>query len=175
VALVQGVMKALLLARLRTLLALCLVVGLAAGSASLLTARTLGAGQGAVRHGSPAPAFRREPVRPDRERLQGTWVIVSGEQDGQPLSPWALRSWSQLTFAVNQVTRTGGELREGTYTIEPDRTPRQIDLFPEANPWRGYYQLEDATLKLVLLFGEERPAGFDSRQALVLVFTRQAP
>jgi hypothetical protein len=53
--------------------------------------------------------------------------------------------------------------------------PPHIDLFPEANPWRGYYQLESATLKLVLLFGEERPADLDSRQALALVVTRQAP
>jgi RNA polymerase sigma factor (sigma-70 family) len=177
VALVQVVMKAQLLARLRTVLTLCVLVGLAAGGAGLLATQTLGAGQGVVRHRLPAPvpASRREPIRPDGERLQGAWVIVSGEEGGQPLSQRALRSWGRLTFAGDRVTRTGGELREGSYRIDPDATPRQIDLFPEANPWRGYYQLENATLKLVLFFGDERPTGFDSQQALALVFTRQAP
>jgi hypothetical protein len=96
VALVQGVMKAVLLARLKTLLTLGLVIGLAATGAGLLATRTLGAGHGVVRHDPPGPAeaFQRERVRPDRERLQGTWVIVTGEQDGRPLSPRELRSWS---------------------------------------------------------------------------------
>jgi RNA polymerase sigma factor (sigma-70 family) len=176
-ALVQGVRKALLLARLKALLAVLVPVGLVAAGAGLLATGTLGAGQGALPLSPPAraEAIRGEPVRPAGERLQGTWVVVSGWENGRPLSPRALRTWSQLTFTGDQVTRAGGERREGTYTIGPDRTPREIDLFPEANPWRGYYQLEAATLKLVLLFGDERPTGLDSQQALTLVFTRPAP
>jgi RNA polymerase sigma-70 factor (ECF subfamily) len=174
-ALAKGVMKAMLLAKLKTFLAVLMAVALPATGAGLYAGRTPGVlqKQGAQRKQPLAAAPGIERSRPDEEKLQGSWVAVSGEEDGQKLSRRMLQAWGQLDFAGSRVTRRGGERRDGSYKLDPDKLPKEIDLFTELNTWTGIYRFEGSALKLVLRFGERRPTDFDSREALLLVFAHK--
>jgi RNA polymerase sigma-70 factor (ECF subfamily) len=152
-----------------TLLAAALLGGVALLSYPALKDRQTKTGW----HGPPRTAASPDRPRSDRDALQGTWVPVSAESNGERKSEDELRRWGQLTFAGDKVARQGTEPREGTYAIDPDSRPRAITLFTEFNPWRGIYELKGSTLKLALKFGGDRPTEFGSRDALLVVFEKQ--
>jgi uncharacterized protein (TIGR03067 family) len=107
----------------------------------------------------------------DKEKLQGTWVAVSGERQGEKLDKYQLKTWEKLTFADDKWTREGTERKEGTYTLGPDAGPKEIDLTANAITWLGIYELKGNRLKLALK--GERPTAFDSRDGWLLVFEKQ--
>jgi RNA polymerase sigma-70 factor (ECF subfamily) len=155
-ALAKGVIKSMFLAKWMPLLAVLMAVALPATGAGLLASRIPVVEHNPVRQEerSPPAIPHAEKSRSDRERLQGIWVAVSGQQNGQELSSRTLQSWGELIFSEGKVARQGGERREGTYAIDPDKQPKEINLFPEMNTWRGLYRFEGTTLKLALRFGE---------------------
>jgi RNA polymerase sigma-70 factor (ECF subfamily) len=177
VALAEGVVKAMLMKKLKALTAVLLAVTLLGSRGMLLTYSTLRAEPKDARQAGQvsAAAPKDEKAKPDKETLQGTWVAKSGERNGTKLSEEELKEWEQLVFAGDKVTREAKERREGTYTIDPDKKPKEIDLFTEANTWKGIYELKGTTLKLCVSFGE-RPSDFDSevgRRALLIVFEKK--
>jgi RNA polymerase sigma factor (sigma-70 family) len=175
-ALSNGVMKSMLLTKLKTYLAVLLAVALSATGGGWLAGRTLTVPQQQARHQgqSLAGAPPIERVLSDEAKFQGAWVALSGEENGQQVSARGLQSWGHLAFAGGKVIRAGGERREGTYTINPDKDPKEIDLFTEENTWRAIYRFEGNRLKLVLRFGEKRPTEFASREALLLLYAPES-
>jgi uncharacterized protein (TIGR03067 family) len=126
---------------------------------------------GASRAGSP---------RSDRDRLQGSWVVVSGEAKGKAAPEDALKDLRLVIEGDKITSRTGdGKTLELTYKLDPAKKPRAIDL---TNPERketvqGIYQLAGETLKLALgAPGESRPAAFvtgENSKVVVLVLKRE--
>jgi RNA polymerase sigma factor (sigma-70 family) len=96
----------------------------------------------------------------DKKAILGTWVAVSGEQNGQKIPKEKLEA-IKLIFTEDKVAREGYEPKEGTYTIDQEKKPKEIDLFANANPWKGIYELNGKTLKLVCK-RNDRPTEFDS-------------
>jgi RNA polymerase sigma factor (sigma-70 family) len=171
-ALTEAVLGAMRMARWKALIAGLLAVALLGGGA-LLSSVAPGGGREVRPEGrarSPAP---KDQARTDQEALQGTWVAVSGERSGRPLSEAQLQTWGQLVFAGDRITRNGTEPWQGRYTIEPDHEPRAIDVHTEANAWKGIYELTGARLKLCLPFDDQRPTEFHSRAAVLLVFEKR--
>jgi RNA polymerase sigma-70 factor (ECF subfamily) len=161
VALTERVMNAMRMTKLRTLAAVLLAGTVLGSGGGLLTYRTLGA----ELRGSQAPATavddeKDKKAKPDKEVIQGTWVAVSGEQNGEKVPKEKLEA-IKLIFTEDKVTREGYEPAEGTYTIDPGKEPKEIDLFANAKPWKGIYELKGTTLKLICK-RDERPTDFDS-------------
>jgi uncharacterized protein (TIGR03067 family) len=107
----------------------------------------------------------------DKEKLQGTWLAVSGERQGEKLNEDQLKIWEKLIFAEDKWTREGAERKEGTYTLGPDVQPKEIDLTVNGITWLGIYELKGNRLKLALK--GERPPAFDSNDGWLLVFEKQ--
>jgi RNA polymerase sigma factor (sigma-70 family) len=174
-ALTERVVKAMLMTKLKALAAMLLagtVLGMGGG---LFTYHILGA---ELRGGqSPTVAADDEKAKDkkaksDKEAIQGTWVAVSGEQNGEKVPKEKLEA-IKLIFTEDKVTREGYEPAEGTYSIDPDKKPKEIDLFADAaKPWKGIYELKETTLKLICK-REDRPTDFDSNGGrFLLVFEK---
>jgi RNA polymerase sigma-70 factor (ECF subfamily) len=172
-ALAEAVAKSVGMTIGKVFTAAVVAAALLGGGGALLTYPTLKGRK--TEPGQPYPpgvSIPRDRPKSDREALQGTWVAVSAERNGAIMSREEVRRWGRLTFAGDRADRQGSERREGTYMIDPDRKPAEIDLFTQLNPWKGIYELKGSTLKLAIKFGDERPTEFDSRDGLLIVFEK---
>jgi uncharacterized protein (TIGR03067 family) len=109
----------------------------------------------------------------DKEVLQGTWVAQSAERNGEKFTAERLKNWERLVFVGDKVSREGNQPEEGTYTLNPDKKPREIDLFADGDTWTGIYELKGTTLKMALRCGDERPTAFDAPAILLIVFEKK--
>jgi RNA polymerase sigma factor (sigma-70 family) len=166
--LTEGVMKAMLLTKLKIATAVLLVVALIGVGADVgtLTEKVLAARQpekpGADAPKTP-PGKEADKPKTDHDRLQGTWEFVSythggktttkkdlGDKDGQPAT---------LIFdgdkTLTEVSNIGGKSVEykGTYKIDPSQKPKEIDLTVERGEKNfgtssGIYEVEGDALRL---------------------------
>jgi uncharacterized protein (TIGR03067 family) len=110
----------------------------------------------------PAAALRAGKVS-DRAKLQGTWVAVSIERDGEKHFQGDVASY-RLTFAGDRLTfhsKNGDKV--APYRLDPTQKPKAIDIdYEEGITTQGIYELTGDRLKLCYTKGGERPAGFDT-------------
>jgi RNA polymerase sigma factor (sigma-70 family) len=171
VALMEGVLKAMLLTKMKMkMVALVLLATVLAGG-WLLSRGALGA------PGPTAPAMATVPAlatvaqdkaKSDKDNLRGTWIAVTGERLGVGFDGAQLKNWV-LVFDDEKFTRgEGGERVEGTFKIHGDKKPKEIDLAFSGHTFLGIYELKGDTLKLVFKL-KERPTEFNSNDATLLV------
>jgi uncharacterized protein (TIGR03067 family) len=115
----------------------------------------------------------------DRERLQGTWQLVSGERHGKPLPDEVVKQVT-LVFAGDKLTtRKKSGASEARFTLHPDTKPAGIDLDMDGSVGLGIYLLEGDRLKLAHVeVGEPRPTGFTGKenpQGTLLILERRKP
>ena len=71
--------------------------------------------------------------------LEGNWIMVSGEQDGQAIPEDELQK-SRLVIAGNQHTVTWAEAElQGTHELDTSQTPMTIDATDTAGPFEGMF------------------------------------
>jgi uncharacterized protein (TIGR03067 family) len=179
-ALTQGVLRQMLMTKIKIVAALTLI--------------TLGAGTGVLAgrvaqawpaHDSLAVAIpgaeaghsQDQPV-PDEKRFQGAWLGVGGKDQGKDAPEDALRDF-KVVFSGNKVTvnRPAGE-RKGTFKLDPARKPRTIDMTFDAEgrmaTVRGVYEFDGANLKICISEpGEERPASLDDLKGSLRILRRE--
>jgi RNA polymerase sigma-70 factor (ECF subfamily) len=125
------------------------------------------------------------PSKPDRELLRGTWLVVSGEQNGRAIDEMVKDDRLIFTaddFSMNaqkgepvRLFRRG--LTVGRYKLDPESRPRRIELTIEkTRTLQGIYLLDGDTLKICLGHPEAEkvvPTEFatkpDDRQLLLLL------
>jgi uncharacterized protein (TIGR03067 family) len=134
-----------------------------------------------------APA-RDDAVKKELAKMQGSWQVVSGEEDGKPSSEyltenlkWIIKG-DQLSFTgIAPLTDKAGKL---TLTIDASTTPKCIDLKVEAGSlkgtvWEGVYEWKGEELKLCLhLAGGKRPVEFGTKEGsnqVLFVLKREKP
>ncbi|MCI0455813.1 MAG: sigma-70 family RNA polymerase sigma factor [Gemmataceae bacterium] len=175
-ALTEGVVKAMLLTKLKVLTTVLLAVALLGSGGGLLTYRTLRAEPKDAKPAGPpaAAAPGEEKPKPDKEALQGTWVGVSGEREGQKVPEDQL--W-KLVFEGEKVALVNSNSleREGSYTIDPDRKPKEIDLTLGSLFLTGIYELKGTTLKTLWRENDRGglPKEFDSKHGILMVFEKK--
>jgi uncharacterized protein (TIGR03067 family) len=106
----------------------------------------------------------------DREKLQGTWKVVSLVNDGQEVPPEKIEE-ARLTFEGDRYSLKGGEEGyRGTFKLDSGQSPRQItttflaDDGKEKGKALGIYELDGKRLRICWRHeGEERPKQFASR------------
>jgi uncharacterized protein (TIGR03067 family) len=114
----------------------------------------------------------------DQERIQGTWTVVSAESRGKPL-PDDMMQHVRLIFDGDTHTtkHKNGEMR-ATFRLNPETTPREIDMDMDGHVGKGIYELEGDTLKIVHgEVGDARPGEFPPAGSglTVLVLSREKP
>jgi uncharacterized protein (TIGR03067 family) len=160
-ALTRGVLASMTFTRVKIMGAVLAAMTLLGGSAGLfafhgLSARKDGEAFSPTNESQSARAFTEdEKVKPkkdkkeksDKEKLQGTWVEESRGADDEKV---AENDRWKLVFDEDKVTWTDrGKDRQGTFTIDPERKPKEIDL-SLADPsltLNGIYELKDDTFK----------------------------
>jgi uncharacterized protein (TIGR03067 family) len=74
----------------------------------------------------------------DLKKAQGTWILLSGEKDGAPLSEEDIKD-SKLTIVGDTYDVHVGttELKKGTQKLHSTKTPKQIDAQDTEGPTVG--------------------------------------
>jgi uncharacterized protein (TIGR03067 family) len=106
-----------------------------------------------------------KPAKGDKEKIQGTWTIVSGEHDGQPIPDEAIKS-IKLVYAGDKFTLDHGDRKsEGTFKLAPDKSPKEIDYDMDGQAIKGIYQFDGDTLKIANgKPGDARPKEFPKKE-----------
>ena len=129
---------------------------------------------------APAPA---EDKKKDEEKLQGTWIVVSGERDGMKLPDDKIKD---LKVVIKDDTLTVGD-EKTTFKLDAKKKPKTIDLVPikkdgtKEDMVPGIYEIDGDDLKMCWAKGgkeADRPTEFatkkDSRNVL-FILKREKP
>jgi uncharacterized protein (TIGR03067 family) len=126
----------------------------------------------------------KDRTKTDFEKIQGAWVLTSFEWDGRGVPEEEFKDVGWTFEGEKYIGRAKTDLREGTFKLDPNQTPKAFDYSETAGAekgrsYRGIYRfiLDD---ELVLCFGidenADRPKEFTgkagSRQRMV-VFKRK--
>ena len=100
-----------------------------------------------------ADAPKEDAAKKEREKLAGTWKVLSAERDGQPDSVSKSAVVSIAADGKLRVRFQDGVESGGTYQIDPNKTPKAIDYTLDSGPNKGkqltgIYALEGDRLKL---------------------------
>jgi RNA polymerase sigma factor (sigma-70 family) len=198
-ALAEGVTKAMLVTKLKNMIAVTLAAAAMFGlGAGVLGYRALAAPQNEGKGRPPGTVKadqlkveQQKPSKDDMASLQGTWKLVSSESDGVTIGEG--RPEIQGSFAVfkkssvmmtwkmfhsPQVRKPPEDAKAvGTFTLDTKRNPRAIVITWQTNPafgkedmvQRGIYAVDGDTLKLCFYF-----AGKDVRSLVPTEFSAKA-
>jgi uncharacterized protein (TIGR03067 family) len=109
-----------------------------------------------------ADAPTQDATKQDKEKLQGTWTVVSFERDGKQFTAKDIKNL-KWTFAADKITWSDGD--DFLYKLDPTKKPKAIDLqFPENKNeiTEGIYALEGDDLK-VCIGKTGRPTDFTAQ------------
>jgi uncharacterized protein (TIGR03067 family) len=111
---------------------------------------------------------KKEDAKKDKEKLTGTWTVVSATQSGKEAEN---AKDGTVVFEGDNITATvDGKEHKLTFKIDPDKKPKTIDLTPSDGPEKdkvheGIYSLEKDELKICFAKpGAERPKEFESKE-----------
>jgi uncharacterized protein (TIGR03067 family) len=114
-----------------------------------------------------AAASPNDAAKKDQEKLQGDWVLVSGERDGEQFPDEAVKSLKRhISGGAFTVTRDGETVTKGTFSLDPSKKPKAIDLKLEGadQAMHGIYEFDGDTCKLCYaMAGGERPKQFATK------------
>jgi uncharacterized protein (TIGR03067 family) len=121
---------------------------------------------------SGAEMSKEDLIRQDYERLTGTFRMVSGVIDGKEV-PEDVRGKTVLVTDHNKFTVSdggaAGTSADGTFTIDPTRTPKTVDSLQGSGPDKGktvlgIYEVLDDNRKRACWApaGKPRPTSFTS-------------
>jgi uncharacterized protein (TIGR03067 family) len=121
-----------------------------------------------------AQAVEKEKAKSDKDALQGTWTAVSGTHDGKEMTGDELKA--TLTFKGDMVTlKHGDKSSDHKFKLNPDKSPKEIDLEFGEKTGKGIYHLDGDTMKIA--HGEldgDRPKDFKGGDKLTsVVFKRE--
>ena len=106
-----------------------------------------------------------EGVKKELSKMEGTWVAVSAERDGEKRSKDDIKD---LKFVVKgdkwSITLDGQEY-QGTLKIDPTKTPKESDsIMEDGQTVKAIYKVDDKHLTLCWRGpGEDRPKEFVSK------------
>jgi RNA polymerase sigma-70 factor (ECF subfamily) len=190
-ALTHGMLKSMLLSKLKATVSLLLTVAVLGGGASVWSYRAFAAAAAEGRQDEPEQPGASEitkvdvPIASDQERLQGFWAPIGGMSYGEKKSPddLKLKQW-KLFFDGGHVTIPDD--RTVRYTVDSSKTPKQMDVFGKDNKPMilAIYELEGDKLRLSFKKTNgpptelDRPTNFDTAKNesfLIVLKRRNAP
>ncbi len=105
----------------------------------------------------------------DLKKLEGTWVMVSGVDDGKKLGDDAIKG-ARLTFEGDKHTvKEGDTTYKGTQKLDATRSPKTIDITDTEGPYKGktimgVYELKGDEFRLCYdPSGKGRPKDFEAK------------
>jgi uncharacterized protein (TIGR03067 family) len=165
-ALTEGELRAMMLSKMKPILAIALAV-VVGGAVAVVHIRSLPKAGGGAYAGPPGDGKPAGKTTSDRERLQGTWQVVEISLRGEASEkvPEDQGKRVRAVFTGDQLEWRGFKM---TYTLDPTKAPKQMDWSPvEAEEKAGkvlaIYELDGDTLKVCMANpGVDRPGEFKS-------------
>ena len=107
----------------------------------------------------------------DKDKIQGTWMIVSGEKGGKPLPLDKLKD-IKIVFAGDKITfNNQGKTSEHAFKLYPAKKPKEMDVDFDGKTGTGIYELDGNTLKVAHgELGDPRPKEFASKEGSNVTF-----
>ena len=127
------------------------------------------------------PPKKKLPAQQAADNLQGTWVIVSMQLNGQQFPKLPVQD-VKLSITAGKIisVQNGKIVSEATYKVDNTKNPKQIQSTVIQGPEKGkvsvvIYSLEGGTLKLgATTEAKQPPKGFGAKDCqIVIVFKRQ--
>jgi uncharacterized protein (TIGR03067 family) len=120
-----------------------------------------------------------KPAPSDKDKIQGTWLVVSAEQGGKPLSPEDAKTL-KLVFAGDKLTLQHNDQKvQGPFKLDPDKKPKEMDVEIAGKTCKAIYQLDGDTLKIAHGEpGDPRPEEFRAKEGShrqIMVLKRDKP
>ena len=114
------------------------------------------------------------------EKLEGNWQVISGQANGEPIPPETITNISLSIKGTNYEAVIGDGNDHGHFSIDPSKTPRQMDIHSERedNPHLlAIYEITSDLLRVCLgRQGAERPKSFataDDERLLLFEYKRK--
>jgi RNA polymerase sigma factor (sigma-70 family) len=178
-ALTQGVLKTMLWGKLKVATAVLLGV-LACAGGGAVAFLPMAAGQQETE--STAPKVSPDDKKPDKGKLQGTWVAVSAEHNGAKIDgdDPGIKS-TKMTFDGDKVTMSPLKEEPCPYTLAPDKSPKEMDIDvgdgKKDVKLLTIYKFEGGRLKWHWVKDGPRPSDFDTSKSkgVVIIFEKKKP
>jgi uncharacterized protein (TIGR03067 family) len=106
----------------------------------------------------------------DKDLWQGTWVMLSGEANGETIAPEQAQLFKRVVKGDKlTITRDGEELYQGSFKLDPSKKPKSIDVTIETGDAKGMtmigiYEFDGDTLKICMArLDSPRPTEFTGK------------
>jgi RNA polymerase sigma factor (sigma-70 family) len=163
-ALTKGVLRTMLLSKLKVMAAV-LVAVTAAAAGTVVWARQTQAEK-------PAVAVKEEAPK-DEEKIVGTWAYASVETGGQKVSEEQVKEARMVFTAEGKFSATRGRgMKGGTYKLDSAKKPKELTTTNEDGKNHfGIYKLDGDTLTICMHEedGAERPTEFATKEGTKLI------
>jgi len=126
-----------------------------------------------------------DPVKGDLDKLQGKWILVAMEVDGEEFPAEDRKDWT-AEYEGNKLTLRAGETvrRRGIVTLNTSRNPKAMNTWDltkdgpfEDQTVPGIYEISGDSLKVCFARpGNERPKEFTTKEGtgfLLCVYKRE--
>jgi uncharacterized protein (TIGR03067 family) len=115
-------------------------------------------------------AGAQDAVKKEMVQLEGEWSMVSGEANGQPMPPEAVKTGKRVAKDGQTTITIGGQVYfTAKFTIDPTKKPKAIDYAMTEGPTKGkthlgIYELDGDTVKFCFAApGKDRPTEFTAK------------
>ncbi len=116
-----------------------------------------------------ASAEDKEGIK-DQAKLQGEWMMVSGERDGQPFPDEFRKGFKRVAKGDETTVTMGDQLfMKAKFTLDPTKKPKTIDYSVTGGTYAGnrqlgIYELNGDTAKFCFSIpGRARPDDFSTK------------
>jgi uncharacterized protein (TIGR03067 family) len=109
-----------------------------------------------------------DDAKDELKKLEGTWSMVSGEQDGKKLDADIVKGAKLVIKGDDHDVKVGKDTFKGTHKIDPSKKPKTIDAMDTEGKFKGktshgIYDLESDTFKVCFAEpGKDRPKEFST-------------
>lgn len=124
-------------------------------------------------------------AKKDLDRLQGTWVMVGLEVNGETVPEKKIAGTTLVIRDDRYIVKVKDTTHETTFKLFPDKDPKAIDMYFPNGPElprlsKGLYRLDGDTLEICRhqAPGEERPTQIGTRpdtNLFIVTWKRQKP
>src|SRR5206468_5606210 len=78
-----------------------------------------------------------EAAKKELKKLEGTWIMVSGEEKGEVLPEKTIKSAQLSIMGDKHTVKVGDDTIIGTHKVDPTKSPKQIDTMDTEGPFKG--------------------------------------
>jgi len=123
-------------------------------------------------------------AKDDVKQMQGTWRPLAAEFAGDPFPDQILKTIKLILKDDRYTALVGEKSDEGTYSVDPDKSPKTMDVKGTKGPNEGktfltIYELKGDQLRICYdLSGKARPTEFATKKETMLylvTYRREQP